>query len=113
MTKHIPGLLAWLVLAALGLMAAGSILSATADWFTDANTVTLKAPPRGDSVTMFFELRETGGPIYYVTLRDGTRCTKLAPTPRTVGAGDTAMRFWHLNCQGRQGYANVLWVDAD
>lgn len=72
-----------------------------------SSQITLYSPTRS-YVQMFAELRDAPD-VKVWKVRPDTKCTNLGGTHR-IGAGDNAIYFYHLVCNGKPGYVNTQWV---
>ena len=116
--KHVPGCMAWLVLAALALMIVSGILNgatggsgqaASSDTSRDGSRMTLSAAPINPQVQMFDTLHDEPD-LKVTTFPNGTVCTKLGG-PFVVEPEVSPMYFYRLNCNGITGYVNVRWTE--
>lgn len=77
---------------------------------TSKNNVILRALQGATSVQMFAELSNNRD-IKVTTFPDGFGCYKLSDL-LTYNDGYGEMYFYRLNCNGRVGYVNAMWVKA-
>lgn len=75
------------------------------------NNVLLRAAPGNTWVQMFVSLTE-GGEAGVLTFPDGFGCYKMSDRITYDEDGGPPMYFYKLNCNGRVGYVNEMWIVA-